>query len=381
MNDRQIAALLSGERGTIEYSPQLYLSDIYGNQLSTLPGVKSVSVNLSNYRDNTWELNLEADVTDALDPVRDWVMVFLDVRAGRDPWQRFPLGLYRFDFPDGPDEPEGSTWELSGMSPELLLMRDMATTGYRVAPGGGILAAVKNILTSHGVPESRITFPPSAEEKTLPNGAYYDPVKDADGAFYLRIANNLLFQGGFGALQTDEWGQFFVSKTVSLEEKEATVFYGPKSAGGDDMLIATGIPKTRNTDRFANEVFVYSQDVNQEPPITATAQNTNPDSPVSIQNLGYTVSKTVAVDSLPDGVTADLLARAELARASSSHTERKIKTLQDPRRTADEVYRTEAQNAYGRTVIEGNWQVTSWGLELSEEPGEMEHTITRNELL
>ena len=381
---RKEALMLAGERGVLQYEPRLFLSDVHGHELAPLPGVRGASVNVSNYRDHTWELALDADATDAFDPARDYVLAAIDVRSDLDrPWRRYPLGLYRFNLPGGADEPEGSVWELDGQSLEMLVMHDMATEGFRVAPGGSILSAVRTILTSHGVPSNRITLPPASEDKVLANGAYYDPIKDADGAFYLRIVNNLLTQGGYGALQTDEVGQFFVAKTLSIEQKEPSVYYGPKASGADDMIVYEGIPRTANYDRFANEVFVYSQDVNQTPPITAVVRNENPNSPVSVlsppQGLGYTVTKQVAVDSIPDQATADLLARAELARSSSYHLERKIKTMPDPRRGADEVYRAEATNALGVVVMDGLWQQVNFSLDLSEEPGDMQHTISRNE--
>lgn len=383
---RRHGALLSGRLGTIHYTPRLFLSNIYGDELSELPGVTSASVSLSNFRDNTWELALEARATDAFDPARDYVMCAMDVRAGSGPAERFPLGLYRFSFPAGADEPEGSTWDLTGESLETLLMRGLATGGFRVAPGVKVLASVRNLLAGRGVPGSRVNFPPDSEDVVIKNGLYFDPVKDAEGAYFIRIANALLASGGFGAIQTNARGQFVTSKNVSLEEKNPSVLYAPPAVSlaegalpADDMLIRQPIPRQPNYDRFANEVLVSSEDVNQEPAISAYARNENPNSDVSIQNLGYTVTKHVSVQTISSVEVAQRMADAELARSTAFHMVRAIQTMPDPRRGADEAYRIIAINQRGERVIDDKWLVNNWSMDLSEEPGEMTHEVARTE--
>lgn len=383
---RRHGALLSGRLGTIHYTPRLFLSNIYGDELSELPGVTSASVSLSNFRDNTWELALEARATDAFDPARDYVMCAMDVRAGSGPAERFPLGLYRFSFPAGADEPEGSTWDLTGESLETLLMRGLATGGFRVAPGVKVLASVRNLLAGRGVPGSRVNFPPDSEDVIIKNGLYFDPVKDAEGAYFIRIANALLASGGFGAIQTNARGQFVTSKNVSLEEKNPSVLYAPPAVSlaegalpADDMLIRQPIPRQPNYDRFANEVLVSSEDVNQEPAISAYARNENPNSDVSIQNLGYTVTKHVSVQTISSVEVAQRMADAELARSTAFHMVRAIQTMPDPRRGADEAYRIIAINQRRERVIDDKWLVNNWSMDLSEEPGEMTHEVARTE--
>jgi hypothetical protein len=378
--------MLSGERGELQYEPRLWLSNIYGEELTELPGVISATVGLSNYRDNTWELQLQVEVSDAFDPARDYVLATLDVGTERDSWKRYPLGLYRFDLPKGRDEPEGSFWDLSGYSLEWLLMRRTAIDGFTIAPGGSVFAAIQRILALNGIPSTRLTMPPGAQDKTLRDGAFFDPVKDSDGSMFIRIVNQICSMSGFGAIQTTARGQFFLNPIVSLDNKHPSVHYGPREHGGSDMILYEALNREVDYNRFANEVLVYNTSTTTAmdstvPPIKAVARNESEDSPVSIPNLGYTVTKTIQLDDIADQASASVLARAELVRSSAYHSKRTIHTIPDPRRGPDEAYELEAYSTLDIPILEGKWQVVSWQLPLSPDPSQMthEHVVSRNE--
>jgi hypothetical protein len=383
---RTIALMLSGERGELYYQPRIFLSNVLGEELAEVPGVISAAVDLSNYRDNTWQITMDCEKTDAFDPYSDWVLAALDVKSDRDDWQRFYLGLYKFDLPAGTDNPDESFWSLSGMSPEFLLMKKPAITGFTVPKGGSVFQAVKDCLTAVGIPSSRLTLPPNAHDANLPKGVRYDPIADKDQSLYIRIANNTLGIGGFGALQTTATGQFFFNPIVTLDEKQPTAFYGPPDEGGEDFILYQPIDRKPDYSRFANEVFVYSSNTQTAmdtaaPDYKAIARNDSLDSPVSIPNLGYTVTKYLQQDDLVSQDAAEKLAIAELVRATSYHLERTIRTIPDPRRTADEAYWIEVNNAMGMPIMEGKWQAMSWKMPLSSSPSDMimEHTVSRNE--
>lgn len=367
--------MLSGDRGTVRYEPHLFLSNVSGDEIRQLPNVISAAVNLSNFRDHTWELSLECEATDAFDPLSDYVLAALDVSTAMDPIRRYYLGLYRFFLPEADDQPEGRYWSLAGMSPEMLLIEDVATTGWRVAAGTNVMTAVRDVIASVGVPASRISLPPST--KTVPAGLYLDPIKDGEEARKIRIANKLLSIAGYEALQTTKEGQFFAVEAQPLSKREASAHYGPPKAG-DDMLLRRGIPQRYSADGFANEVLVKSQDPNQEPQIVGIARNEDPASPVSIPRLGREVTQVVTATTLADQQVADRLAEAELERSSAAHMKRTIATMPDPRRGPGESYEVDAYNARGEHVVEGKWTVVNWQLPLDrEDPGEMVHEISR----
>lgn len=76
--------MLSGERGALRYEPYLFLSNIHGDEVRPLPGVITASVDLSNFRDHTWELFLECEATDAFNPLHDYVLAAMEVKVAGD---------------------------------------------------------------------------------------------------------------------------------------------------------------------------------------------------------------------------------------------------------------------------------------------------------
>lgn len=373
---RTEALMLSGERGSINYKPYLFLSNINAEEVGELPGVMGAEVNLSNYRDHTWELSLECEDSDAWNPLSDWVLAAMDISTAMDPVPiRYYLGLYRFFLPEADDQPEGRYWTLSGQSPEMLLASDVAVSGWRVAAGANVMDAVRDLLTSVGIPASRITLPPST--KTIPNGLYFDPIKDGEKAKKIRIVNHLLSIAGYEAIQTTKRGQFFAVESQPLSKREPTVHYGDEH---DDMILRVGIPRRANTDRFANEILVTSQDPNQDPRIFAVARDTDPNSPISVlpSGLGYSVTEHITRPTLTDQETADRIAATELERSAAYQEVRTIQTMLDPRRGPGESYEADAYNAKEEHILDGKWGVVNWRMPLNRnDPGEMTHEMSR----
>lgn len=394
------ALKLSGERGRVMYTPRLFLSDIYGNELQELPGAIGATIDMANDRDIAWQLQLDCLVTDAFDPAHDYVLVALDVSSDLiASTSRYYMGLYRFDLPGGVDQPDGSLWKLTGHSLEFLLSTGKATLGFDILRRDYILQAVIRLLTTYcGVPLSRIAFPPGSVDVRHRTGWHVDALSDGDDSIYLSIANNLLGQAGYEALQADNFGRLTTRPARAGEDKHPNVFYGPRASGGDAMLLNQPIDFKPDYSKFANEVMVSSNETSEDEPasspdcqpntpeepivpINYTARNLNPNSPVSIQNLGYTVTKTVELDHIANLKAAKRIARAELAIATTSYLSREIQTMIDPRRTIDEAYRAEATNRRGILVLDGNWAVTGWSfpLPINGPPGVMKHTISRIE--
>jgi hypothetical protein len=392
------ALKLSGERGRVQYSPKLFLSNIRGDELQELPGVIAATVNMSNARNVSWNLTLDVMVTDSFDPVHDYVLVAMDVRSDliRE-WSRYYLGLYRFALPGGTDKPEGSFWKLDGQSLEYLLLQDLATGGYNLKRREFILEAVENILRNKGnIPDSKIAFPPRSQDVRSKHGTHLNPIDDGDEAYWLAISNNLLLQGGFEPLQTDAYGRFTTRSARALEDLDPTAKYGPRSDERDDMIIGSPLDFTPDYANFANEIMVYSKETmeaepgatdcvntDEEPaePIYHTMRNLNEDSPVSIPNLGYTISRSIGYDQIANKTAAKRLARRKLSKASSYSIGRSVPTMLDPRRGIDEVYRMIARNKRGILVMDGNWAVESYDLPLpiSGPPGVMTHNVNRVE--
>lgn len=386
VSPRALGSVLRGEplaqviRRALTTSPvalryRLFLSNASGERLQEIKGIEGATVDLSNFRDSTWGLGLTMRATDALDPFTDYVMPVCEVKLETGEWQDFPLGLYRFDLGRSMRHLEHmSTWNLTGYSREALLLKDMAVEGYSVAAGQGVLAEVRNVLAAQGVPALMINLPPSSEDKVLPEGMYFDPSQDAQGSYWLRIVNALLRAGGFSAIQTDAQGRFVAYKEGDALDSLPEVSYG---TGGDFEPMVTGeIGDDYDDERFANRVVVYSADLQVTPPIYAVAENRDPNSKGSIQEVGP-VLKEIRQQAITSAQEAQALADAELQRSSGYLRKLGISTLPDPRRGPGENY---ALDLIGKdATIDGRWQVVSWSLPLSDPPTKMDHSLSRLE--
>lgn len=388
--------MLMGARGTLRFKPILFLSDVYANELTELPGVLGASVNLDNNRDYTWELKLDCLPTDAFDPIRDWVLVALDVSCDLDPPTRYYLGLYRFDFPRGSDEPEGSVWNLTGMSPEFMLMRDDINELFPVAGGSMILQLIRNIITTRAfLPSTRLTMPWS-EDLALPFASMFGGGTNDDVKTWLDLVNKLLSAGGFHHLQSDNVGQPVARKIRLPASSPPSVFYGPRERTiggfkGNDMIAYSAISREPDYSKFANEYTVISAENEQQgstttggvkiPPARATVRNNDPKNPISIANLGYVMSKEETLDQAVNILVCRLIAQRRLMEASSFYNKRQMYTMLDPRRTYDEIYLCEATNAQGVMIMDERWQALNWNIPLpvGGAPDVMTHSVGRDE--
>lgn len=373
-----VGSILAGHSGPVEVRYELFLSNIGGNEVAPIPhDVYDGTVNLSNFRDNTWEMNLSMRANDLIDPTADYLKPVMDV-WNRGTWERWPLGLYRCGKPGHRHMESMTEWSVNGESPEVLLAEDMASGGYVASITVGILAQVRQILVDHGVPLSSIAFPP--DDKFLRNEVEFSPFQDADGCFWLRICNSLLGAGGFYALQTDAAGRFITEPLRDdLTQHDADVSYGAISVKDAEQLIVGDVDDNWGDEAFANHIVMLSTDANDTPPMMAEAKNLNPDSRGSIPALGRTITKVISVQTAVSQAELNVQAIAELQASSGYYRRLNIVTLPDPRRGPRETYNVELSNLKGEVIVDGRWAVTNWTLPLSSPPQAMTHEISRVE--
>jgi hypothetical protein len=364
--------ILEGLRGTIEYEPKLYRSNIEGEKLEELETIDEATFDLSNFRDNTWELNLSMRDAARLDVWKDYVKLEMTVAAGGESITR-DFGLYIFDVPSGFDSPMALHYTLTGQSPEILLMGGTAQFGYSVAAGTGVLAAVRNILINEedatipgGIPPGRLHLPPEDQDVALTRRFFADPFVNAEDTRWLRIVNQLLAAGGFYALYTTNEGRFATKKIPATDRLERDLTYGTEPET-DRIITSDTIPFENDQENFANRVIVQSGDPTEAASI-AYAENHDPNSPVSRENYGRWKQQDPVV--LPNFVTAaeaQLLANAALRRASGLNSIRQFETNFDirvrPRQTLGlEVYRDDGS----AVVTDTEWPVVSVSASLDD---------------
>ncbi len=375
------SAILQGFRGPRHYTFKLYRSDKNGVEGEEISGVRGARISLSNFRDHTWELQLPVSAAAEIDFLTDFVKVVVglwDYSIGD--YQYFPMGLYYFNAPEGEDNPLGTDYSLTGKSLEAILMDSSAYLGYRVNAGTGVLSAAKAILVSRGFSSDRIDFPPTSQDKTLPQPMFFDPFQDADSVRYLRIVNALLAAGGFYALYTDKEGKFRTKAIPSLPKKAGDAKYGTTGSGFEKMLVGTS-PWSIDDENFSNSVVVQSGDANQQF-LIARAENHDPNSRVSIEALlaagrgdGRVQKEPFVLQQLATTAEAQALALEILRRESGMNLTRTITTFFDPRRDARETYELNMYREDGVEVATGIWPVVGWEAELDTESLTMSHEL------
>jgi len=376
----RVATVLAGAQGRVQYRYRLYRCDLEGRPLAELgPGlVYGAELRMSNYADQPWALsaNLRRPLT--LDPIHDHLLLAVDAQVEADTWVRWTYGPFHVQGSPGRHEEHSTTLELQAYDHLVHLRQSGPTTPVSYPAGTGVLAAVRGILTTTlGYPASLVDLP--ADDVTLATAVAWDPY-GSDDVTWLTIVNDLLAAGGFEPLTVTARGRFWTRKATDPASRPVAVHYG-NGEGAERMLAAEPVEDDPDWNRFANVVIVTSEDTQQQPPIVAIAKNTNPNSPVSVQNYGAEVVKRVRAKSVVDQASADALAAAQLAASTAYYRRLRITTLPDPRRDVRETYRLTVVQSDGTVVVDGIWQVTNWSMRLQDAPGEMQHEVARTEAL
>jgi hypothetical protein len=154
------------------------------------------------------------------------------------------------------------------------------------------------------------------------------------------------------------------------------VAYNSSWIDGRDGALSAEVLESFEDARFANRVVVRSGDPNISPPIVSVAENHDPQSRGSIENLGRVVQKEpLVLKSVATQADADRVAGAELKKASSLARKLTFATLPDPRRGPREIYQIDLANRKEGVLVDGSWQVTYWTLRL--DLSEMVHSVSR----
>lgn len=387
-----IRAILAGNRGEVIFDYQYWQSNISGKKLYKIDAVESATVNLSNYRDYTWELgiNLLEDAT--IDPFLDYVKVIVRIRTSEDAWIEFPFGLYRLSEPRGSDNPFFTSWDLTGKSLEIILLDNMAAAGYKVASGTGVLSAVRTILVAQGIPASRINFP--SADVNLTEDMVFSPFQDQESCYWLRICNALLAAGGFYAIHTDAEGYFTTKDIEEGAERETAITYLANAIEGDEgEELVTEEIGWEYEEEFYNKVVVYSADTEQDPPIVAVAElhNQSVSAPNAWTYIVVDEENAFAYEALGNrfftrppeayqGIRTDTearkLAKALLRRTATRHVKLTIPTMPDPRRGPREDYILKARRSNGDVLYNSKYRVVGWTLPLDAQSA-MSHEVNR----
>lgn len=373
-----LGVYLAGKMGDIEPHPRLYLSNIYGEELSLLRTVRSAGISLNNGRDHLFEMTLGMRATDQFNPLADFIKPVIDYwNPVEQAYERWPLGVYRVMLPNQSISESSRFWDFTASSYENIIAQNMADKGYAVLPNTLVLAKVRAILlVEFGVPPSMIDFPPDAEDLPIQGFRIFDVRDDADGCYWLNIINVLLSMGGYTKLQATAEGKLRTRKVSNPIARPPDYMLGE---GGDNIIDARDAVKSDvDQAEFGNVVLVTSNDT-LLPPIVARSENHNPNSPTSIENMNNTtILRHIQLPEFVNATAAQAIADAELARRSGLNEKLSYNTPVDPRRAVpNEVAEINLTHSDGKVAVEGRWLVTGWSFSVEPLVSKMENQLTR----
>lgn len=297
---------------------------------------------------------------DSLRPHIDWILVELDLLDAEGRVQTVPLGHYLCI-------PSGRRWDgtaltgtIEGYGATLPLEQSTSTQETVIEPGIDPTAAAATVFAQAGFPPGMIDIPPSGtvleEEKRYPAGESRRAVGNAllAGAGYYHA-----WPDGHGIIRSrpfDDYATAAVAATFGSEPETLTLF--------------DSIEEQPDWLRLANRVTVRKVQPDAEP-IVATAEITDPASPLHPENLRQARNAAAPVvlglviddPELASEAAAREKAKLNLAQRASYYRPARVTTVIDDHPDAHQIIGMDVRDG-GEPVYTGRWWRRAWTLEV-----------------
>lgn len=311
-------------------------------------------IDLNHDRDIKTQLNLALRQSDALDPYRDYVAVWLgrEWDDGRES-TKDQLGLFGIRVPPGTRTIERSDAIYTGHDLTALVARYAFTDTYNIAAASNYVTAVKDILALAGITRALI------EPTTQTTAAIISfPV----GTTYLAACNKLLDAIGYYHLAMMPDGRLF-----SMPSRPLHLVQPYRVITDDDLMRPVEIQPLDTT--VANIVIVV-KDNPSGAPLTATRRNDAADSPTSTVNIGP-ITRVETRGDLADQAAVNALADRLLSEGRSFYQTARLAILPDPRVLIP--HQTIELNLTGKlAILNGLWWCRTAKVPLSTKATEVE---------
>jgi hypothetical protein len=316
--------------------------------------------------DVKFQFSLTMWQTPLLDPLLDWVKIVALETVG-DVTTEYPLGVFRLSMPQEALGPYSQKWQLKGYDRTIQLVQDKFSEAYAVAAGSNPLEEAKTICVSAGIPESMIRFP--STDKLVPTALAW-----AQGTAKLRAVNDLMATVGAYSVWADANGFLTTRVPVALETESPARAYRTGQAG----IVVPPAERQRDDTGIANRVVVTVKDPQMMYSIIASLADVN--HPLHPSRLGYTRTNLYDLPAATDVGVAEEYARRRLEEGLSFYTTATIKTFFDFGRAGNafEVYELDLRDKDGNVLMDGNWRVKGWSMDL-QTSGRMTHELRRVE--
>lgn len=242
---------------------------------------------------------------------------------GEEPWT---LGVFLCSSPGDDHAGVGAVqYPVDLLSLLALAERDKLLERFTLTEGQPVIPAVLDLLWS-------ITGVPLIA--AVDSGAVLDVSQTFEvGDTKLEVANELLQSVGYAPLSVDQNGVYQVLPLVPVEQLGPVFTF----RSGEQSLHAPEWSRRREIDDIKNRWVVFGQGTEDDPPITGVAEITDPESPWSVEKLGYvSVGVTAGIDA-DDQATYDALAQQYLAASIAQSAKFTVSHAVVPLRAGDVV--------------------------------------------
>ncbi len=373
---RDLGAIIANEFGPVRMRTIIRKSNSKGDPKKILEHIDQASIDVSNFRETTWECGISMERDEGFKPLTDWIKIEEEVLVGEE-WKTYPRGVYKFLEKGGTINRAQQKWDLQGYSAEIILHSDGPNNVYTVPKDTNILARVRDIIIARGFDAEQCLFPFN-NDKILGHGVQFDPNEDDSKGTWLRICNRLLGMGGFHALAVTADGQFITDELRDVRVQKPIVKYGPRS--DQEPIVLDGVTELYGMESFCNMVIVTSEDPKQLPPVFAVAKNNDPNSEGSYQQLGRWVKRRIKKEHIVSQFSAQLLADRNLQAGSSFAHQISYSTPPDPERGLKE-YHEMYIPVDDDDDIDAVFRNTGWSQEVYPQPLEMQFESSRRMLV
>lgn len=329
------------ESGSIEQSA---FADIKRTARFMLKDEKFIDNN-GNERDINW--------------ITDIIQVFVEFEMPDGGWVDFSLGLFLLSSPVRKEEGGSVYREVEAYDKLLITKEDKVTERYTIPTGTKYYDAMVQILASAGITKYVI----ENDEKTLPTDKEYEP-----GTEKLAILNDLASDLGFTQFWVDEYGYFRTSRYRPPEAQTTDYIY----EDDEISVIYPGTEEEMDLFNLPNVFVVTVANPDTEEEFVSVVENTNPEHPRSIPNLGRRVVRVEEKDNIADQEALDAYTERIAQEASQIFGKIRFETAIMPFHSYGNILQFK-----NRTLgINNKYFETSWSMNL--EPGaSMTHEARR----
>lgn len=246
-----------------------------------LTNVKSCSISRSTDSDTLGSANI--DVTETVG--ESYIRIYL-VTIQNGLTERHPLGTFLVQTPSSQFDGRVRAVTMDAYTPLLELSENPPPIGYYVAKGSNIMATAYEIVKAN----VRAPVLPAAKDDEL----YYDFVADASET-WLSFVKDLIANARY-SFDLDEMGRILFAPDQDTASLQPVWTYDD----GDKSILHMSVSMSHDLYDVPNVIeVVYSKDSEN---ICVIAENTDPDSPTSIQNRGRKITHRITDPDINNGI-------------------------------------------------------------------------------